>query len=320
MLEFKKISEDTAAAMKEAVNSDADYYSMTVNCINNLIPSDEVHVLNSANSCLITLAECICEPILVCDMGGWNGFIRSCDVFGKSVEYLDTDDGVVNIEILKEYLEKNAVSTLYITSFAGYSAPQPLKDIQELCDVHNVLLIVDISGSVGDREVIQYGDILVSSTGSPKIVNIENGGFICKRTDKIELNKHLLKSLRADNITCAGISNEMVKARDILEKTIEMNKYLKDKLKEKNLEVIHPDSYGLNTIIIAESKSNAKKIAYNIRQQMKIDGNIITTGPNYNRIKKACIILETKNLNIESVTYEDMDNICDIIIRSSEKN
>ena len=108
------------------------------------------------------------------------------------------------------------------------------------------------------------------------------------------------------------------------EKTIEINNYLKKKLLEKLSDdeihnVIHPYSLGINTIITAESKSKAKKLAYDIRQRLEVNGNIITTGPNYNRIKKPCIIIEVKNLDVESLTYTDMDYLCDIIIEEIEK-
>lgn len=325
MLEFKKISEDTLEVMKTAVGSKEDYYSMAVDKIQDLLGGINTHILNSANSCLLVIAEKIEEPILVADQGGWNGFIKSCEVFDKKIEYIKTDDGIVNIESLKKYLNEYDVNSLYITSLAGYTAKQPLKEIQELCNIHEVLLIVDISGSVGDEELNKYGDIQVSSTGSPKIVNVENGGFINDITGKVELNKHLLKTLKADNITCAAISHEITKAVEIEEKTIGINTYLKNRL-IKQLSgddvhnVIHPDSLGLNTMITAESKSNAKKLAYNIRQRIEIDGNIITTGPNYNRIKKPSVIIEVKNLDVSSLTEENMDYLCDILTEEIRKN
>lgn len=325
MLEFKKISEDTLEVMKTAVGSKEDYYSMAVDKIQDLLGGINTHILNSANSCLLVIAEKIEEPILVTDQGGWNGFIKSCEVFDKKIEYIKTDDGIVNIESLKKYLNEYDVNSLYITSLAGYTAKQPLKEIQELCNIHEVLLIVDISGSVGDEELNKYGDIQVSSTGSPKIVNVENGGFINDITGKVELNKHLLKTLKADNITCAAISHEITKAVEIEEKTIGINTYLKNRL-IKQLSgddvhnVIHPDSLGLNTMITAESKSNAKKLAYNIRQRIEIDGNIITTGPNYNRIKKPSVIIEVKNLDVSSLTEENMDYLCDILTEEIRKN
>lgn len=319
MLEFKKISDDTASFMKEAVGSDVDYYERAVDSINVLIPSSNIHVLNSANSCIIALCKSIPEPVLVCDQGGWNGFVRSCELFDKVVEYITTDDGLINIEVLDDYLNSHDVKSLYITSLAGYTAVQPLMKIHDLCRLHDVLLIVDVSGTVGDERFSDVGDVQIASTGSPKIVNIENGGFICDITGKITLNKHMLKSMRADNVTCAGITNEITKSTQILEKTIRMNRYLKDKLKE-HVTVIHPEYYALNTIVPVQSKGKAKKIAYAIRQEVNMDGNIISVGPSYNRVKKPCIIIEIKNLNINVLEKEDLDYLADIVINELAKS
>jgi hypothetical protein len=305
--------------MEDAIRSNKDYYPIAAENINNLLGGKNIHILNSANSCLLVIAEKIEEPVLVVDQGGWNGFIKSCEIFDKKIEYITTNDGLINIETLNKYFEEHDIKTFYITSLSGYTAKQPLKEIQEVCDIHKVLLIVDISGSVGDEELNKYGDIQVSSTGSPKIVNVENGGFINDVTGKLELNKYLLKTLKADNITCAAISNEIEKAVEIEEKTIWANRYLKNILFERLSDdeihnIIHPHSLGLNTMITVQSKSKAKKLAYNIRQRLKINGNIITTGPNYNRIKKASIIIEVKNLDIKSLTKHNMDYLGDIII------
>lgn len=319
MLEFKKINEDTINFMKESMDESYDFYEEASCKINDIIPSENIYILNSANSCLITLAESIPEPVLVCDMGGWNGFIKSCELFDKNVEYIKTDNGLINIDSLDDYLEEHDVKSLYITSLAGYTAFQPLFEIEKLCHVHDVLLIVDISGSVGCEELSSIADLQVSSTGSPKIVNIENGGFICDITGKLELNKHLLKSLKADNITCAGIYYEINRSSEILEKTINMNSYFKEKIVSMNIPVIHPEHEGLNTILLASSKSKAKKIAYNIRQHLEINGNIITVGPNYNRIKKPCVIIEIKNLDMNSLTFEDLDELCDIVTNEFRK-
>ncbi|MBR0472947.1 MAG: hypothetical protein IJI98_09660 [Methanosphaera sp.] len=314
MLEFKKISCDTLGVMRDALCSGEDYYMIARERIGDLIASSDVHILNSANSCLLCVAEAVGGPVLVCDMGGWNGFIRSCELFDKKVEYLETDYGLINIEVLGNYLEEHDIKSLYITSLAGYTAQQPLEKIQELCDVHDVVLIIDVSGTLGDEKNRELGDIQVASTGSPKIVNIENGGFICNMTDKIVFNKHLLKSLKADNVTCAGIANEIRKAPEILEKSIQVNRQVKKTLLENEIPVIHPEYNGLNTIIPVSSKKRAKTLAYNMRKRLNMDGNIITTGPNYNRIKKASINIEVKNLNMDTVTASDIACLCEIII------
>lgn len=319
MLSFKKISEHAKDFMKESIDSGTDYHKLVVEKLCSTYSSDEAYVLNSANSCLITICKSIPDSVLVCDMGGWNGFIKSCELFDKRIEYFKTEDGIINIQDLSNYLDCNRVSSMYITSLAGYSAVQDIGEIRRLCDLHNILLIIDISPSVGDEKIAQHADILVASTGSPKIVNIENGGFIINKTEKIELNNHLIKSLKADNITCAGIYNELDNAEKTLTKTVEMNKYLKKKLLKEGLNIAHPESFGLNTIILSESKSKAKKLAYNIRKKLDLDGNIITVGPNYNRIKKPSVIIEIKNLNINETTHDDMDYLVKIILESKRE-
>jgi hypothetical protein len=83
MLEFKKISEDTLEVMEDAIRSNNDYYPIAAENINNLLGGKNIHILNSANSCLLVIAEKIEEPVLVVDQGGWNGFIKSCEIFDK---------------------------------------------------------------------------------------------------------------------------------------------------------------------------------------------------------------------------------------------
>lgn len=324
-LDYKKRSEDASSLMKEAIYSNHDYYTGAIEGIQELLPSNETHILNSANSCILTVVEALPEPILIPDEGGWNGLERSAKILKKQVDTIDTDDGIINIEYLHNYLKNNNVGSIYITTLAGYTALQPVNEIFELCALYDVILVLDISGTVGSNELSsqEHCDIQVCSTGSPKIVNIENGGFINNITQKLKFNNHLLKTFKADNITCAGISNEITKAPLILDKTIKLNTYLKKELSKKleddtTHNVIHSNSIGINTIFTTESKSKTKKLAYNIRQKLDITDNksIITTGPNYNRLKKPCVAIEVKNLDINQLNQEKIDELIEIIIES----
>jgi len=75
------------------------------------------------------------------------------------------------------------------------------------------VLVEDASGALGDETGQlangKHSHIIVASTGSPKIVNVGNGGFIS--TDQEEVLEIPLKFLQADHITCAGISQEIKK-------------------------------------------------------------------------------------------------------------
>lgn len=324
-LKYKQKRQKTKDAMKKAINDEINYYQKAVEVIEEYFPG-EISILNSANSAIFTTVESLPEPILTADMGGWNGLERSAEILGKKIEKIRTDDSLINIENLKEYLENNHVGSFYITALGAYNIEQPLAEIYKLCYLHEVILIVDVSGVMGDSELTNtdYADIQIASTGTPKIVNIENGGFINNITSKVEFNKHLLKSFRADEITCAAIAEELPNAYDTLVKTRNATCYLRDiltyELKDNmDFKLVNPDSKcGINVIITTPSKSIAKKVAYNIRSNLKINKNksIISTGPNYNRLKKASVCIEIKNIDLSSLTYDNMDKLAKIVVNS----
>ena len=57
---------------------------------------------------------------------------------------------MVKIEVLENLIEKFNPEALFITSFAGYMAEQPLKDIYKVCDDMGVVMVEDASGGIGD--------------------------------------------------------------------------------------------------------------------------------------------------------------------------
>lgn len=319
-LEYKKISDDTKKIMKEAVDSGGDFYADAVESIQDIHPSSQTHILNSANSSIFTVAEALPEPILSVDMGGWNGFKKSCEIWGKKYLEIPTDKGMINLEVLNDYIESYDIKSMYITSLIAYTATHPGDKIYDLCNLHDVVLILDISGTVGCEKINTHCDVQIASTGSPKIVNCENGGFINNLTEKITFNNHLLKSFKADKITCAAIAHEIRKSPEILKKTIETNTYLKKNLSKKLMDdthkIVYENSAGINTIITTESKKKAKDLAYRIKQELKIADNksIITTGPNYNRLKIPSVNIEVKNIDVDYLTEENMDYLTEIIV------
>ena len=95
--------------------------------------------------------------------------------------------------------DENNKSALFLTSFAAYTAEQDLKAICDFAHKNNILVVEDASGAIGDYENRlangNYSDIIIGSTGSPKIVNVEDGGFITTNDDKLfEKSKLLLKT------------------------------------------------------------------------------------------------------------------------------
>jgi len=262
-------------------------------------------ITNSGDSAILTAMSNFNRKILVPDQGGWSGFIKTAKFLGLEINYLPTDWGLIDPEILKDTLEKESFDALFLTSFAGYTAEQPLNEIYKICLEEEVTLVEDASGAIGDRTGKlangKHSHIIVASTGSPKIVNVGNGGFIS--TNEKNLLEIPLNFLKADPVTCAGISYEIKNAPTVLSKTIFSCCYLKKELED----VFHIDKRGIN-VILKTDKANT--IAKKLRSVLNVhNGGMISKCPRYDRLMENAVVLELKNLDIRCLTPDNIDKI-----------
>jgi hypothetical protein len=182
---------------------------------------------------------------------------------------------------------------------------------------NNILLVEDASGAIGDSEGKlangKYSDIIIGSTGSPKIVNVEDGGFITTNDNSLfDKSNLLLKTNKASNITACGIYNELDFAEENLKETIDVCLYLKESIEEKtNFNVFHTDKRGINVIMEAE---DSKSLSYKLRQEFVLDRHgMITKCPNYNRLREKAVALEIKNLDISCLSDDNLDEMIRIL-------
>lgn len=304
-----------AAQNLKHVSSRGEEISLAEDAVGKLTRHENVHILNSGNSAILAVMSCFKDRVMIPDQGGWYGFRKIAEFFGIETVKLPTKLGLVNVEELDETLKMNNPEALFLTSFAGYTAEQPLKDIYEICDENGVMLVEDASGGIGDpKGRLGNGDhshVIVGSTGSPKTVNIGNGGFLSTNESKIfDSANFLIKTLKADQITCAGIVSETKNAKEIFEKTTAASLKLKKDVSNFR-EVIHSSSRGLNVII---PDKNQKLFGSKIRQKLNVHGgSIISLSPNYNRVKTRAVCLELKNLDIKCLNSTNLDEILNII-------
>ena len=311
-LHHKKPSKEAREAMCEAVNqipSKNQLIKSAEKDICNLTHHKYSKILNSGNSAIFTVMSNFQGKIMVPDQGGWSGIIKIAEYLRLEIIYLPTDEGLINPNLLDDILIKETPEALFLTSFAGYTAEQPLKEIYNVCDEEGVALVEDASGALGDETGQlangKHSHIIVASTGSPKIVNVGNGGFIS--TDQEEVLETPLKFLQADHITCAGISQEIKNAPSILSKTISSCSYLKEKLED----VFHEDKRGINVICKADSP---KKLATELRTALKVrKGGMISKCPRYDRILEDAVALEIKNLDVRCLTRENLDRMIEFV-------
>ncbi len=266
----------------------------------------------SGNAAIMAAMSNMKGPVMLPDQGGWSGFIKIAKFFGLEIAYMPTINGVINLESFEEKIQKNHPESLFITSFAGYMAEQPVKAIYKICEDYNIILVEDASGAVGDpSRNLACGNnshIMVASTGSPKIINLGNGGFISTNDPEFFNNiYYVLKSLQSSPVTCAGLVEEIKKTPENLAKTINACDFLKKRISSS----FHQEKSGIN---LAIPFKEPKKIANSLRKSLPVKGGgMITVCPRYDRINYPAVCLEIKNLDVRCLEKSNLIKIAEIV-------
>lgn len=280
--------------------------------ISNLTNHDHVKIVNSGNSAILGVMGAFKGRIMIPDQGGWIGFKNIAEFLGLKIIEVPTRLGILDPEVVTDVIDKYNPEAFFITSFAGYIAEQPVKELFKVCDDSGVFLVEDASGGIGDKKKLvgngEHAHVIVASTGSPKIVNVGNGGFISTDHDEIfKRNKTILNILKADPITCTGISVEIKNASSILSKTITGCDFIKKEFKS----TIYPDKRGITVALEADEP---KKLGYLLRNRLNVEGrSIITVCPRYERVMVDAVCLEIKNLDISCLEKDNLHEIIQII-------
>jgi hypothetical protein len=315
---FKMPSEEAKKAMSDASLElgnrfrDNEYKKNAEDSIKELTGHEYARVLGSGNAAIMAAMSTMKGPVMIPDQGGWSGFKKISEFYGLELVYLPTEMGVINLETLEEQVKIKSPESLFITSFAGYMAEQPVKGIYDICEDNGVILVEDASGSVGDpQKRLACGDhshVLVASTGSPKMVNVGNGGFISTNDQGMFNDRSfILKTLQGSPVTCAGLVEEIKRTPESLVKTIMACEFIKKEIKS----ALHPEKRGIN---IAIPHDEPKSVARLLRNKLKVNGGgMITTCPRYDRINQPAICLEVKNLDVHCLKKENLRGIVEIV-------
>ena len=334
-LKFKKPSKETQRAMSKVAGGEdnQNYFTLAEEKLAKMTNHKSAKLVNSGNSAILSAMNSIDGAILIPDQGGWNGFKQMAKFLNKDLITVKTNKGLMDLDNLNESIisssqnniidldDENNKSAIFLTSFAAYTAEQDLKAICDFAHKNNLLVVEDASGAIGDYENNlangNYSDVIIGSTGSPKIVNVEDGGFITTNDDSLfEKSNLLLKTSKTTNITACGIYNELDLAKENLKKTVGACTYLKESIEEKtDFNVFHKDKRGINVIIATE---DSKSLSYKLRQEFRLDSHgMITKCPNYNRLKEKAVALEIKNLDISCLNMNNLDEIINILKNNS---
>lgn len=309
MFKFKTPSQKTLEIMSDVAKGSIseNFENRCVEKIKKLTSHEFVEMTSSGNNSILIALSAIDGDIIVPDQGGWHGFKQIAKFLNKNVITLKTDLGIINPDYIDD-LEIKENSALIFTSFAGYCGEQDTKKISEYCNDNDITTIEDASAGIGDAQHKlgngNFSDIILASTGSPKMINVGSGGFITTSNEEFfDKTKVPQKLSETNEIICSGIDSEL----DLVEKNLELTLNATEHLKNNIPNVIHNDKRGVNVII---PHNNAKEISWNLKKSLTIDkSGFITTCPNYNRVKQKAIAIEIKNLSYECLKKDYLNMI-----------
>lgn len=315
MFKFKESSNKTKEIMSKVIQGQNPYINdrnesfekNALEKIKKITRHEHCLLTNSGNNSIYIALSCQKEPVFIPDQGGWNGFKQIAKYLNKEVKLIKTNQGLIEVDNLD--IENGS---LILTSFAGYSGEQDIKNISKYCRDNNITLIEDASAGVGDKKSLlgngKYSDIILASTGSPKIINVGSGGFICSNNSELfEETKIPQKLSKTSELIASGIDSEIDLVEKNLEQTINATTYLKKHLDN----VIHKDKRGVNVII---KSNNPKEMAWKLKKELPINHHsFITKCPNYNRIKENAIAIEVKNLDYTSLEKKNLEKIIEVV-------
>ena len=288
-------------------NVDKNFEESCIAKIRDLTTKEHVKMTSSGNNSIFIALSAITGDIIIPDQGGWHGFKQIAKFLDRNIVTLKTDAGLINTDYLDE-LEISEGSALIFTSFAGYTAEQDIRSIVSYCKDNSITTIEDASAGIGDSEnrLGCRSDIILASTGSPKIINVGSGGFISTDDDDVFTRTSLPQKLsKTTEIICSGIDNEI----DNVSKNLQVSLNATEHVKKHIPNTLHADKRGINVIIPHE---NSKSICWDLKKTLTTDkSGIITTCPNYNRVKQKAICIEIKNLDYACLEKENLDIIID---------
>lgn len=310
MFKFKTPKKETRQIMSDVALgklNDANFENQCEEKIKILTNAEDVKLTSSGNNSIFVALSFIKGDIIIPDQGGWHGFKQIAKFLGKEIVTLKTDLGLINPKNIDE-LDISDNSALIFTSFAGYAADQDIKSISRYCKNNGITTIEDASAGIGDEKELlgncKNSDIVIASTGQPKIINVGSGGFIATNDENtFKESSPQLKLSKTNEIIASGIYEEINSVKENLQRTLNATDYLKKHIDN----TIHAKKRGVNLII---KDDDAKQKTWELKKQLPIDkSGFINKCPNYNRVKTKAISIEIKNLDYSCLEKEYLDEI-----------
>lgn len=259
-----------------------------INKLKTLTGHSHVEILIRGNAAIFSALKAVDKEVLVPEEGGWLTYQQYPKKLNLKTTQLKTSNAVIDLEDLKQ---KSKADALLYQNPGGYHAEQPSKEIYQICQKNNCLVILDASGGIGTKLCDgNYADVIVGSFGKWKLVEAETGGFIsCKNKELFDKIRDSLKILE-DGEKLKTILKKLDDLQNRIDFLQEKRKKIISDLKEFN--IINKNHLGFVLIVkFATEQEKEKLINYCKNNQLGY-----TECPRYIRINQRAISIEVKRL------------------------
>lgn len=282
--------------------------------INKMLLKKHVHITSGANAAIFAALALAEKKICIPDMGGWHSYKTYPAFLGKEIVEIPTLSGIISPDQLDITFRREVPDMILLSSFAGYMAEQPMREIKEICNQHNVLLVEDISGSIGSSYPGEYADIVICSTGAMKMANVLSGGFIAfNNKNYISQLKVPLSISKTHPAIVSGMVEELCVAKQRYETLLSLCKRVKKECLRG--EVMFEDAQGIivgfNLIDTIFKPKDMVRLAQAQKFMTDLHSPLIMAGPRYDRATIPCITLELKKID---VLHYDQDKLLEMLL------
>lgn len=230
------------------------------------------------------------QKILIPAEGGWLHYRSAPKKKGIIAEEVVCDDARINLADLRKKLSADPQAVFLYQNPGGYFAPQPMKEIYDLCHQHNCKVIMDVSGSIGTPLADgRYADIIVCSFGQWKLVEAHVGGFVSCR-DKSVFEKLVIEKLHDES----AYSKIMEKIQGLSARIAFLEQKRKTVVRDlRDCDIIYPHDKGFVVVVKYTTVGEKEKIInYCTTHQLPW-----TECPRYIRVNNPAISIELKQVN-----------------------
>jgi 7-keto-8-aminopelargonate synthetase-like enzyme len=317
LLPHRRPSEEARRAMSRAaleleVNSNAELIRKAEEAVTRLTGHRFARLVASGSCAALAALSATEGRVMLPDQGAWHGYESYARLLGLEVCRVRTQLGLLMPETLEEALKREKPGALVVTSFAGYIAEQDLREIHRLCREHGVLLIEDASSAVGDERLAraENADIIVCSTGDPKVVNLTSGGFIATSDGELLSRAGpVLRACRPSGVLAAGMREELRLAPAVVGRLVELASLLKDRLPR----VLHRRRRGVGVGVLHPEPGRVARRARKLGLSTDLGRSLLTLCPHRDRFLERGVCVELKKLDVLRMHREQALRLAEVL-------